>query len=458
MVRPAAHFPAAHASAAIVSQGDELTLGQKLDTNSQFLARQLLDLGITPVEHVTLPDDQPAIAAAFTRLSRSVDLIICTGGLGPTADDLTRFALAEATADQLVPDDIALAQIEAFFLARGRQMNRLNRVQAQRPSRGLMLDNPHGTAPGIFSTLVASSRACDIFCLPGPPREMIPMFEHHVAPRLRPPPGRTVRTRVLHTVGLGESDVAALLKTAPSGDLMDRARNPLVGTTASGGIVSCRLRYEGPLLGPDADARLDDVEHQVRGLIGSHVFGTGDDRLAEVAVRHLRARRQTVAVAESCTGGLLAGAITEIPGASAVFAGGWITYSNALKQQELNVPEQLFKSDRSPAAPGAVSAPVAHAMAVGGLARARADYCLAVTGIAGPDGGTPDKPVGTVYIALAARTSGPSPLVDVRRFSMAGERAAVRAWSVTAALAILWLHLAERPSLKLLRQSDEAAV
>lgn len=437
-----------HARAAILSQGDELTLGQTLDTNSRWLSRRLVELGVRPVEHVTLPDDRAAIRDCFRRLASCVDVIICTGGLGPTADDLTRHALADAMNDTLVEDALALEQIESWFRARGRTPLPINRVQALRPSRARCLRNDHGTAPGLAATLeTPTGGVCDIFCLPGPPRELAPMFEALVVPALSPDPARAVHTRVLHTIGLGESEVAARLASGPMGDLMARDRRPSVGTTASGGIVSVRVAAEGP----HAD-RADSLVAEVRRLLGPHVFadrGEAGEALPRAVLESLRARGQTLAVAESCTGGLLGAMLTDIPGSSASFVGGWITYSNDLKHRELGVPESLFKPVGHAPAPGAVSPEVALAMAHGARARAGSDLALAITGVAGPDGGTPDKPVGTVWVALADRRGD-----QARRFALASDRASVREWSARSALAMAWLRLADADHTPILREVE----
>jgi len=433
-----------HRTAAIISQGDEIVIGQTLDTNSKWIAAHLLDRGIVPLEHVSLPDDRAAIGATFTRLACRVDLIICSGGLGPTADDLTRFALCDATNDTLTEDAEALRQILAWFAARGRAMTDLNKVQAQRPSRATFLPNDFGTAPGIRSRL----GNCDVFCLPGPPRELAPMFERLVAPLLQADPSRTVRVRVLHTIGLGESEIAARFRDAPGGDLMARDRSPLIGTTASNSVVSCRIRYDGPLPGRAADNLIARDEAVIRSLISEAIFGEDDDTLASVIVRTLRDRSQTITTIESCTGGLVAAQLTDIPGASDVFRTGWVTYSNETKSREVGVPESLFKDSVASSAPGAVSTEVALAMAHGGLKEANADFALAITGIAGPGGGTAEKPVGTVFVALASKSLPP----DVRRFAFTGDRSAIRDWSARAALATLWLNLSDRRSVRLLRQ------
>lgn len=439
-------MPHPHRTAAIISQGDELTLGQTLDTNSQWLSTQLLERGILPVEHITLPDDRDAIAATFKRLAAKVDLIVCSGGLGPTADDLTRHALADAAGDELVEDAVALEQIKAWFRGRGRDMPPLNNVQALRPRHGTSIENKHGTAPGLHLLLKISGHECDVFCLPGPPRELFPMWESGVLPALRP--SLTIRTLAMHTIGLGESDIATAL-----GDLMNRDAIPLVGTTASGGIVSVRIRCEGTMPGAEADAIVLRTRAKVMDAVGKFVFAEGTGpvgyKLAEAGVAALRARKQTVSVVESCTGGMLGSALADVPGASDVFVGGFITYSNEMKQRQVSVPATLFKETGGPSAPGAVSSEVAIAMANGGMQNTGSHHCLSVTGIAGPGGGMADKPVGTLWVGLASR-DGPT---EARRFNMAGDRGAVREWGTRAALAMLW-HRLHASDVKLLREAE----
>ncbi len=442
----------AHARAAILSVGDELTLGQTLDTNSKWVSERRVERGIVPVEHVTEPAEMGAQAAAFKRLSERAELVICTGGLGPTADDLTRGALASALGCELVEDQIALAEIEAFFEARGREMPRNNRMQAQRPRVAMSLPNLCGTAPGLAATF---SNQCDVFCLPGPPSELQSMFQHQVVPRLRPRSGVSVVTRCLHCIGIGESVLATKL-----GDLMDRSRNPLVGTTASGGVVSCRIRYEG-MESPDRVAELvSAAEREVRARAGVHVFGAEGESLQEAVLARMARLGGKLATVESCTGGLVARLLTDVPGSSGVFRGGLVTYSNDLKTSLAGVPAELM----SEKGPGAVSPEVAAAMAQGGLSRLGADACLSVTGIAGPGGAVPSqgerpaKPVGLVFVALALGDAFAAKLgvgaLDVRAFRHTDGRTMVREWSAKCALAMVWMALAGSPSTKLLREVE----
>ena len=426
------------ARCAILAVGDELTTGQKVDTNSAWLSGQLLARGIATVEHATVPDDAGAIGAAIGRLGRAAGIVLVTGGLGPTADDLTRQGLAIALGEEgapaeLIEDADAMAEIRRWFESSGRRMPEPNRAQALRPRSATCLPNEFGTAPGLRAELEGAA----VFCLPGPPREMRPMFEERVLPEL-PEPDRVIVARFLHTFGAGESQVAEAL-----GELMDRGRNPVVGTTASGGIVTSRVRaeFESP---EAAAAALDETEEAVRRRLGDLVFGAGDDTLESVAVDLMRDRKQTLATVESCTGGMLGAMLTEISGASDVYRGGWVTYTNEMKVTEVRVPREAL--DRH----GAVSREVAAAMAGGGREASGADWALAITGIAGPGGGSEAKPVGTVWIACA----GPGDALDTRRFVFPGSRDDVRQWSARSALGMLRLHLIGRRGDALLRQAE----
>ncbi len=435
-------MPPYHTHAAIVATGDELAIGQSLNTNSRWLADRLMGLGIETVEHVIVGDDAARLAATLRRLTAELSLVIVTGGLGPTLDDVTRDALAEVMGDTLITDEASLAAIERRFASRGRTLTDNQRLQALRPSRAVSLPNDVGTAPGLYGVVGGSGGGggegtgeeggADVFCLPGPPRELRPMFERDVLPRLRPDPARAVRTRLLHLIGIGEGDAAARL-----GDLMARTRSPLVGITAAGAVLTVRLRAVAPHE-TEAEAHLDAAERQVRDALGAFIFGRGDQTLEGVVLDLMRSRARTLATVESCTGGGLGALITRVSGASDVLLGGWITYSNELKQQQVGVPPDLL------AAHGAVSDPVARAMAAGGLERSGATDCLSITGIAGPGGGTESKPVGTVYIGRAWREpSSPSAPIatEARRFLISGDRDDVRDRSARLALAMLYFAL-----------------
>jgi nicotinamide-nucleotide amidase len=419
--------------AAILSIGDELALGQNLDTNSAWLAAKLAELSMITIEHRTIADDRAAIAQAVAQLADRAEVVLMTGGLGPTADDLTREAVGDVLTpgQELVTDQEALERLEGLFAKRGRSMPEMNRKQAMRPSPARSLPNPHGTAPGIAT----EHKHCLIYCMPGPPREMQPMFLNHVAPeltRLRNPDDHVILTAAVFEFGMGESDAAERL-----GSMMERDRDPLIGTTASDSIVAARIRVNGPAA--LARRQLEETVSRVAQLWQPYVFGDESTSLAQAAGELLRQRDKKLATAESCTGGWLGKAIVDLAGASDYYLGGWITYSNALKTKFLDVPPELL--DRF----GAVSAPVAEAMAHGALRASGADYSLAITGIAGPDGGTAAKPIGTVFIALEER-GNTEPPARTRRFLFHADRATVRDRSVKAALQMLRFALLGVPS------------
>ena len=421
--------------ATILAIGDELLLGEKVDTNSAWLAAQVIALGGRPVAQRTLADDRAAIACAMAEAEG--DVVLVTGGLGPTADDLTRFALGDVVApgQSLLTDDAAADRLRAFFERHGRVMPASNLVQVQHPVGTTLLKNPNGTAPGLF----ASTDTHLLACLPGPPREMKPMFEALVAPALRERFGSAAPlvTTLVHAFGLGESAAAERL-----GDLMTRGRDPEIGTTASAGVVTARVR------GTDTAAVARDVE-QVAALWAPFVYGTDGVTLSSVVQQMLRAAGQTLATAESCTGGALAAALVDEPGSSDVFAGGWVTYANERKTADLGVSDEVLATH------GAVSEPVARAMALGAARRAGASTALSTTGIAGPGGEVPGKPVGTVYVGLARRVAGSTWRTHVRRFRFSGSRTVVRQRTVDAALQMLRHTLAETEHVTFGWESEE---
>jgi len=411
--------------AAILAVGDELTLGQIIDTNSAWLSAQLAEVGILTAYHLVVPDDVQAVCRGLGEAANRADVVLITGGLGPTPDDVTREALARAVDKPLQLDLDALRNIEAFFLRLGRPMPAMNRIQAMLPAGAQVLPNDCGTAPGIRLQL----NRCVVFALPGVPHEMEAMFLKHVVPALRQTSsGKTILVKALHAFGAGESAVAERL-----GDLLRRDRNPLVGTTVRNGVVTVRIR-----------SAFDDAERAHRELqttrqaierrLEKLIFGEDADTLEGVVGRLLAANGETLAVAESCTGGLIAKLLTDVPGASRYFIGGWVVYSNDAKQRELGVDSALLQ------AAGVVSEPVARKMAEGAVKRAGATYGLGVTGVAGPAGGSSEKPVGTVWIALAWK-EGASLRSCAECGHFPGDRAAIRERAARAALNMLRLHL-----------------
>ena len=431
MVRRYAFYTDAMMQTAILlSIGDELALGQTVDTNAAWLAARLSGLGIATRLHETVADDRALIAASIRWAAGRADLLIITGGLGPTDDDLTRQALADAMDQPLVEDPTSLQQLEDFFRQRGYAMADRNRVQATHPRGSEMIPNAAGTAPGIAATL---DRAA-IFVTPGVPREMKAMFDQAILPRLTQrltasgAPRRVILTTKINTFGRGESDVAEQL-----GQLMQRDRNPTVGTTVSGGLCSVRVRAEGPDAA-EAAAALEDTARLVEDRLGAIAFGRDEATLPEAVLALLRDRRATLATAESCTGGLIGTMLTDVPGSSASYLGGWVTYTNDLKSQQLGVADDTLQQH------GAVSSSVVEQMARGARQRAGSTYALAVSGVAGPGGGTEQKPVGTVWLALA----GPDQTL-ARLARLSGSRAAIRDRAAKCALQMLRLTLLNQP-------------
>ncbi|MGI9013188.1 MAG: 2-amino-4-hydroxy-6-hydroxymethyldihydropteridine diphosphokinase [Phycisphaerales bacterium] len=418
-----------HNAAAILAIGDELISGATLDTNSPWLSEQLAARGIDVVEMRAVGDDRINIATAITQLAQHASLLLVTGGLGPTPDDLTREALGDAVApsEALEVDAAAEAHVENWFAGRGIAMPPTNRKQALRPRGASTLANPHGTAVGLC---VKASSGCTIIAMPGVPREMRAMFLSAIEQIVPSERSNIIAKRfAIHTQGIGESALAQRL-----GDLLARDRPASlehnssvelrIGTTSNRGLVSVRIYARGNE--DDIVAACRVIDTQVTSDAHPYVFGTNDHTLASVVGEILREREMLLATVESCTGGMLGSLITDVPGSSAWYRGGWVTYSNELKSACVEVDPRLIDTH------GAVSASVAVAMAKGGCARAQADIALAITGVAGPDGGSIAKPVGTVFIACAHKDQA----ARVHHFRFVGDRESVRLRAALTALQI----------------------
>ncbi len=371
----------------IIAVGSELLTPDFQDTNSLRLTAGLNAIGLAVSFKTTVGDDAGDLALALRTALRRSRLVLCMGGLGPTEDDRTRETLARVLGRRLVFDRAIRDRIRERFRRRGWPMAATNLKQCYVIEGAEVLENPNGTAPGQW--LEAGRRL--VALLPGPPHEILPMFEKDVLPRLaRRGKGVTVR-RVLRLTGLGESSMESRLKR------FYHAVPPEVSVTtlAAFGDLSIRLTYTGPGPRELADRRLEPLERALVRAVGPWIYSLGGESLEEVVGALLRERGLTLACAESCTGGLLGHRLTEVPGSSAYFFESAVTYGNRAKTKRLGVPPALLERH------GAVSAPVARAMAEGVRRTSGADLGLAVTGIAGPGGGTPRKPVGLVYVALA---------------------------------------------------------
>ncbi len=391
----------------LINTGSELMLGRVLNTHQQWLCRELTNAGYLVSRQVAVPDTAVDIQLAVKEALGRADLIITTGGLGPTSDDITRDLIAQLLGKRLHQDPAILERIEGYFTSRKRPMPESTRVQALVPEGAIVLPNPNGTAPGLAMEVApnrfrAAGGPSWIIMLPGPPRELRPMFTDTVLPLLKKslPPPLPYFCRNLRTSGIGESMVEERIKGALV-PLVERGLE--IGYCARIGQVDVRLSATGN----EASLVVNDAAGIVAGLLGAFVCGEGDDEIEAGVVRLLTERHQTVAIAESCTGGLIANRITNVPGASAVFLAGFVTYSNQAKQDLLGVRAATLERV------GAVSEEVVREMAEGALDRGKTDYAIAVTGIAGPAGGSPEKPVGTVYIGLA----GGGPTLAVRHFN-----------------------------------------
>jgi nicotinamide-nucleotide amidase len=379
----------------VISIGSELTSGRNLDTNSQWLSRQLLAQGFLVRFHTTLADDLEENVGAFRVATERADLIISTGGLGPTQDDLTREVLASLIGVKLVFDQVSFNAIERIFSRIGRKMTERNRVQAYFPQGARPIPNPVGTAPGIWLEVPRVGRApALVVSLPGVPREMHHLFKKEVLPELLSKftdRFGVIMERKLNSFGLGEAAVEEKLM-----DLTKRGHVPEVGITASDATISLRIFGQGKDA-LEAESQIAPVEAIIRERLGTLVFGTDDEELQHAVASLLTEKSKTVSIAESLTGGLVMYRLCQIPGISAHFLGGCVAYANEVKIHQLGVSPELIQQH------GAVSAEVAEAMAVGARLQFGSDFALSTTGIAGPTGATDTKPLGLAFVGLATR-------------------------------------------------------
>lgn len=409
-------------NAEIISIGSELTNGKNLDTNAQWLSQRLGEIGISVGWHTTIADDLNANVEAFRIASQRARLVLLTGGLGPTQDDLTREALAQMATVELTFHQASYDRIAEMFASRKRHMPDRNRVQAMFPLGSEPIPNDRGTAPGIWMRHGNAAFAA----MPGVPSEMKYMYETHVLPKLRELglASGVVVQRKINCFGAGESTVEEKL-----GERTKRGHVPEVGITASDATISLRIfaKADNEEL---ALAQIAPIEKTIRERLGELVFGVEDETLQDIVIRMLLERRQTVATAESVTAGMVAARLADVPGASAALMGGMVAYDNRIKIGLLGVPAELIEEH------GVISAPVVEAMAIGCRKKFATDFGVSTVGLAGPGGGTEEKPVGLVYTGLAWDGG-----VLSRKFIWPGNRAEVRSRTAKMALNLFRLHL-----------------
>ncbi len=431
-----------HVNVEIINTGSELMLGRVLNTHQQWLCRRLADLGHVVTRQVAVADAGNEIQQAVREALGRADLVITTGGLGPTSDDLTRELIAELLGKKLIENKDVLAHIENFFAKRNRPRPAKTSVETFVPEGALVFLNQFGTAPGL--ALRAGSGAWRpgsealpvspdpkpqtrdpiLIMLPGPPRELRPMFDASIVPLLqREFADEIFICRTLRSTGVGESRVQEMLET----DLQPLVKGGLeIGYCARPGAVDVRLTASGN----GAKERISAGEAVVQKILGAHIFGFDDEDIESVIVRLLAAQKKTLSLAESCTGGNIAHRLTNVPGASEIFLGSVVVYANSAKEKFLGV------SAKSLLTHGAVSEVVAREMAMGAREKLGSDFAIAVTGIAGPGGGTPEKPVGTVFIALASATK-----VEVRKMLNPWDRETFKQVTTQQALELLRMAL-----------------
>ncbi len=403
--------------AEIIAVGSELLTPARVDTNSLFITEKLNGLGVELVRKSVVGDDRLRLADTVTAARRSARLVILTGGLGPTEDDVTREAVALSLGRMITPRQDILDWLEDRFRRMGRKMAEINKRQANVIEGAEILPNPNGTAPGQWLEQDGSI----VMLLPGPPRELKPMFERECLPRLEALlPKQVIRTLFYRVAGMGESDLDALI--AP---VYTKYANPVTTILAAAGDIQIHLRARCGTV-EEAAALLAEIGPPIEALLGDRIYTKTGDSLEVVVGNLLREHSETLAVAESCTGGLLGERVTAIAGSSDYFVGGMLTYTDRMKTELLGVDAALLARDT------AVSGSVAEAMASGVRERTGSTYALSVTGVAGPDGGTEAIPVGTVFIGMATPER-----VTSRRFRFPGDRGRVRGFAVQTALDML---------------------
>lgn len=371
-------------NAEILAVGTELLMGQIANTNAQYLSRRLNDLGINVYYHSVVGDNPMRLKQSLKQALERSDLVITTGGLGPTQDDLTKESIAEAMGKRLVLNIDVYNGIAAFFARQNRKMLENNAKQAYLPEDSIIIPNNNGTAPGC----IIEKDNKTVIMFPGPPKEMIPMFEETVFPYLEKKTGQIIGSRLLKVFGIGESEMETRII-----DLINSQSNPTIAPYVGDGDVVIRVTARSKDR-EEADKMIQPVIEKIKERLGDHIYAFDGEAMEEVAVALLKEKGVNLSVAESCTGGMLASKIVNVPGSSEVFDRGFVTYSNLSKIQELGVSEKTLETY------GAVSRETALEMVQGLIKKTGTRAGIAITGIAGPQGGTDKKPVGLVYVAL----------------------------------------------------------
>lgn len=403
----------------IISVGTELLLGQIANTDAKFISEMLTSLGIDVYFQTNVGDNKSRLLECLKIASNRSDIIILTGGLGPTMDDLTKETVAEFFGLKLVVDIDTKIKIESYFKKSMREMTQNNYKQALFPEGSKILPNDNGTAPGC----IFEKNGKKVVILPGPPSELIPMFNNYVYPFLKSLSNDIIVSRVIKIFGIGESKVETMVSD------MLLSKNPTVAPLIGNGFVTLRITAKSDDV-QKAKKMIDDIEASLRKIFGEYIFGVDDDTMESIVLNLLKDKGFTLSTAESCTGGLLSEKITSIPGASEVFKFGAITYSNESKENILGVSGEIIRRH------GAVSEETAREMAMNVKNISKTDYGLSITGIAGPSGGTIAKPVGLVYIGLAYKDE-----IYVKKLISNGNRDKVRLNSAMHALDMLRRHL-----------------
>lgn len=409
-------------NAEILSVGTELLLGQIIDTDAPHMARILAECGISCTRRVTIGDNWDRLVATLSDALKRADIVVTVGGLGPTADDITRDAIAAALGDEMERVSAMETELREFFASRGYRWTESNAKQADKPKSGEFIDNPNGTAPG----LVCRKGGKVVLALPGPPNEFIPMANGPVRAILEGLGGGVIHSVTLRIAGMGESHVEEVVR-----DLME-SESPTVAPYAKVGEVHLRITARAKTAA-EAEKIIAPVKAEIEKRLGKHVYGINDVALEQAVLEMLTNRRETVGVAESMTGGELGSRLSSVPGSSAAFVGGVIAYSARLKQSLLGVQGAVLMKH------GPVSRETAEAMALGAQNRLQATYAIAVSGNAGPGVDRDNKPVGLVFIALATPTG-----VKVEEVNLRGGRETIRERATQIALTLLRDHLVRK--------------